>query len=134
MVPATAQVHAPFRAAGTPYPLGAATVLFCETFDRYVNPNGKIKAASVWQDLASERSDGEVGLAAEIGAAFDAGLLKQHPYNAEMRYRHTFENFLGQRRWLDRVVSPSSPEARAGPPPRAADPYAHLPRTGATKR
>lgn len=115
VVPSTV-VPAPFRAAAKPYPVGAITEAFLAAFRRYPNQSGRVRAAATWQDAAAMFPGGEAALSKVICAAFDAGLLKQHPYNAEHRYRPTFEKFLAEGRWTDPVVTAADAAARAPPP------------------
>lgn len=129
----TEPIPAIFRPASRPYPVGAITDTFLSVFNRYTNQAGRVKAAQTWQETA-ETCGGEAELARTIGAAFDAGLLKQAPFSAAFKFRPTFETFLAGRRWEDPIVSDEQARARAGPGENPVDPYANIPRTGASKR
>lgn len=130
----TAPVPSVFRAAAVPYPVGAITDHFLSVFDRYTNQAGRVKAAATWQETALGFPGGEAALAKAIGATFDAGLLKQHPFNAEFKFRPTFEQFLALRRWEDPVVTAQEARSRDGPGSAPVDPYASAPRFNAKGR
>ena len=91
-----------------------ASIPFVHCFSRYPNGNGRLRAASVWQEIAADFPGGEAALEVAIGASFDAGILKRHPYNAPARFRPTFETFLAERRWEDPASAPDQAEAEGG--------------------
>ena len=102
----------PARAPRAPMPWDAS-LPFLRCFERYPNGNAKAKAACVWQALVESFEGGEAALEQAIAARFDAGMLKQHPYSGEARFRPTFESFLAERRWEDPESAPDQVAAKA---------------------
>lgn len=125
--PPSTGIPAAFRPPHRPYPVGAATIAFLSVFNRYPNQNAKAAAAGVWQELTESHPGGEPELARAIAERFNAGFLNRHPYAGEAKYRPTFEKFLAERRWEDPDSKPDDPPQARGSP-RAADPYANVPR------
>lgn len=110
---------APVRGtAYRPAPVGSLTPAFLGCFERFPNSYGKNPAAAVWQDLAAAHPGGEPGLERDVLASFARGVLKRHPYNAELRYRPSFEKFLRDRLWEDAAPGREAPAESSGFVPR----------------
>ena len=66
-----------------------------------------MESAQIFAELADEYPGGEAALSAAILAAFDAGMLKRHPYHGPNATRPCLDAVLANRRWED---PPSAPD------------------------
>ncbi len=113
----------PFRERPRVAAVGACTPAFLAVFDRYPRKDAKQDAAQVFQELAEDYPGGQDALSAAILAAFDAGMLKRHPYNGPNHTRPFLDKVLARRRWEDPesapdgLVSGSEPRRRSTPLP-----------------
>jgi hypothetical protein len=108
----------------------AKTPAFKAVYDRYPRKDAEARAAQEFQEIAAGYPGGESALSRAILAAFDAGMLKRHPYNGPNEKRPYLETVLAERRWEDAASEPDEPPApKASGPPRAPGPiYARLSR------
>lgn len=107
-----------FRAWAKPFPLGAKTLAFKAVYDRYPRKDAENRAAAAFQEAAAGYPGGETALSAAILAAFDAGMLKRHPYNGPNDKRPYLETVIAEWRWRDAPSAPDDERPSATGPPR----------------
>lgn len=99
----------PFSIPRRAFPhVGGATPAFLAVFERYPRKDKRMEAAQVFAQLAETWPGGEQALSESILAAFDAGMLKRHPYAGPNATRPCFDRMLAERRWLDPASAPDN--------------------------
>jgi hypothetical protein len=94
--------------------VGTLTPAFLAVFERYPRGDKRMEASQIFAELADEYPGGEAALSVAILAAFDAGMLKRHPYHGPNATRPCFDTVLAERRWEDPPSAPDDAPSTAG--------------------